>query len=340
MTRLVVVAAVLVGLGWSVPPADAQAVCHRFGAGTVTGSVEPDGVTEISGIAASRRHPGVFWVHDDSDGEPELVALGPGGEDLGTYEVTGAAARDWEDIAAHDGSLFVGDIGDNRASWPSVTVYRVPEPDLAPDGSGGSLAAEALSLTYPDGPVDAEALLVDPRTGDLVVLTKEDGTSRVLVAPAATLSDATVELTEVGSFAVPQAASRAFGLPGTVVTGADVSPDGAVVLVRTYRSVLAFTRPDGAPLAAAFDDPPCEVPQLEELQGEAVGFTADGQGYVTIAEGAHPPVHRFEARAERSAEGVVESGDDADWRAWVPYAVVGLPLVVLLAVGLAAARRR
>ena len=74
-----------------------------------------------------------------------------------------------------------------------------------------------------------------------------------------------------------------------------MSPDGNVVLVRTYRRVLAFVRPKGAPLAAAFGVDPCSAPQADERQGEAVGFAADGTSYFTISEGANAPIHHFVA---------------------------------------------
>ena len=70
---------------------------------------------------------------------------------------------DAEDLAAGpDGSLWVGDIGDNDQRRSTVAVIVVPprgEPVLH-------------RLTYPDGPHDAEALLVDAR-GVPTVVTKE-----------------------------------------------------------------------------------------------------------------------------------------------------------------------
>ena len=106
-----------------------------------------------------------------------------------------------------------------------------------------------------------------------------------------------VTLENVASFMVPadDPATRAGLLPGTIITGADVSPDGNVVLVRTYRRVLAFARPKGASLEAAFGVDPCSAPQADERQGEAVGFAADGAGYFTISEGANAPIHHFVA---------------------------------------------
>ena len=104
---------------------------------------------------------------------------GKTGTALGAYPVTARRSTDWEDIAVGPGPdgdgdfLYVGDIGDNGAERRSVTVYRVAEPEAAPVPPGVALSgAEAIELTYPGGPVDAEALLVDPRTGDLVIVTK------------------------------------------------------------------------------------------------------------------------------------------------------------------------
>lgn len=317
--------------------AGAQSACDRFGEAKEAGLVRAEGLTEISGVAASTVHDGVLWAHDDSDGAPELVALGETGDDLGTYAVEGAEARDWEDLAASGGALFVGDIGDNIDGWPSVSLHRVAEPPTRPDGTGGALAAETVTLRYPDGPVNAEALLVDPRDGTLVVLTKEDGVSRVFTAPAASLVDgATVTLAAAGSFEIPEQGGFVLGLPGTAVTGADVSPDGSMVLVRTYRAVLAFTRPDGAPLAAVFGRPPCEAPQRNEAQGEAIAFVDGGAGYVTISEGPAPAINRVDPRpaAERGED---EPGDDEP--GLYALAALGGVVVVLAAVVLIRARR-
>ena len=76
-------------------------------------------IRESSGLACSRRTPGVFWTHNDSGDRPRLYAFDTTGADLGTYELKGASALDWEDLASFTrkgrGYLLVGDIGDNEA---------------------------------------------------------------------------------------------------------------------------------------------------------------------------------------------------------------------------------
>jgi hypothetical protein len=266
--------------------------CARFGPVEVAGTVADPGLTEISGLARSGRHPGVLWTHNDSGGDPALSAMADDGADLGTFTVEGAAATDWEDLASGPGPeagtsyLYAADIGDNDAERPSVTVYRVAEPDAAPTGADGTLrGATPIELRYPDEPSDAEALLVDPLSGDLLVVTKSfSGTARILRAPAASLDGgAPVSLVAEGELSLGML---------TAVTGGDVSPDGSLVLLRTYSSVLAFARPDGGSLVDALLGPSCAAPQAQEPQGEAVAFTTAGDAYVTVSEGAHPPLHR------------------------------------------------
>ncbi len=299
--RRVVAAAVLGLLALAPPAAGGVDPCARFGEVAVAGTVEDGALTEISGLVASRAHPGVLWAHNDSGGAPALHAMGEDGRALGAYAVEGAAATDWEDMAAGPGPdgqgafLYAGDIGDNAASRSTVTVYRVPEPAAAPGGSDGSLAGTAaIELRYPGGPEDAEALVVDPLSGDLLIVTKSYvGLSRLLRAPAEALVDgASVTLTDEGTISIVPPLVLEPGLPGTAVTGADVSPDGSLVLLRTYRSVLAYARGDGETMVEALRRDPCQAPQASEEQGESVGVSRTGDSYFTASEGSRVALHR------------------------------------------------
>jgi len=145
-----------------------------------------------------------------------------------------------------------------------------------------------LTFVYPDGPHDAEALLVDPASGELFIVTKEltSGNGQVFCAPANLASGSTTTLEQVATVALG---------PGGGVTAADVTPAGDVVALRTYFSVVLFGRPAGAPLAQAFSAQSCMGATATEAQGEALAFTRDGRGYVTASEGSAPALHRFEA---------------------------------------------
>jgi hypothetical protein len=117
---------------------------------------------EASGVAASRRTPGVLWAHNDS-GEPLVFALNEQGAVTGRVRVTGARVEDWEDIAvgpcAQGSCLYIADVGDNSGNRDHVTVYRVPEP--SPQDSS-TAPAEVFRARYAGGAYDAEALFVTP----------------------------------------------------------------------------------------------------------------------------------------------------------------------------------
>jgi hypothetical protein len=132
---------------------------------------------EVSGLVDSRAHPNTLWVHNDSGNPASLYAISTGGVLLGTFPIAGTTNRDWEDIAVGpkpDGGnyLYLGDIGDNTGVRSAITVHRIVEP-LSTEGATIPLGSYAsVNLKYPGGPRDAEALLADPISGELFVITK------------------------------------------------------------------------------------------------------------------------------------------------------------------------
>jgi hypothetical protein len=271
----------------------AEELCDGAAEAGDAATVAAEDLTETSGIAASRQSDGVVWAHNDSGGEPEVFAIGPDGSDRGRVRLDGAEAFDWEDMALGAGPggadhLYLGDIGDNDAVRDEVVVYRLAEPAVPAGGlpAGTTAAAEVLTLTYADGPRDAETLLADPSTGDLFVVGKtwDAGSVGVYRIPADAAPGNPVAMERVGE--VP-------ALAGEMVTGGDVSVDGSLVALRTYFGVQVWDRGPGQTVADALAGEPCEAPAPLEVQGEALAFTPDGRGYVTIAEGGSPRVHRF-----------------------------------------------
>lgn len=263
------------------------------------GRVDDATLTELSGIVGSQRTPGWYWVHNDSGDEARVYAIDATGRVGARFQLAGAAARDWEDLAIGPGPvagtsyLFLGDIGDNREERRTITVWRVAEPALDGDDDGAVRQlrdATAIELLYPDRPHDAETLLVDPRDGDLYVVTKErDGGSVVYRAAAPSGS---------GRYDLEVAAMLRFGeaplnSASALATGGDVAPDGSAILIRTYSSAWIWALGD-ADLGQALRGPPCEVPLRRERQGEAIGFAGDGSAYVTVSEGVRPTIWRWE----------------------------------------------
>ncbi|QEC49760.1 hypothetical protein FSW04_20760 [Baekduia soli] len=264
---------------------------------TVLGRAAAPAATELSGLVLSSDQPGVLWTHNDSGDRPRIFALRPDGTPLADLAVPGAEAVDWEDLAlgpdpARPGgrALYLADIGDNRATRETVTVYRVPEPAASAAATGSTAPAVALTLRYPDGPHDAETLLVDPRTGALVVVTKQlSGESGVYVTRAAPAGPAERTLRAAGTLHL--------GFGG-LATGGDVSADGRVVVVRTYAAAFAWIRRPGASLAGTLRRAPCRAGAslAAEGQGEALALSAHGSAMFTVAEGSASPVRRYAPR--------------------------------------------
>ncbi|MGQ9591147.1 MAG: PKD domain-containing protein [Planctomycetota bacterium] len=277
-----------------------EARCPSFAPGVVAGSIEAAEVVEASGIAASRKNPGVLWVHNDSGDAARIFAMALDGRHLGTYAISGAAAYDWEDIAVGPGPepgesyIFLGDIGDNARARSCVTVYRVPEPVVDLDEAPAQRAAGgavALAMVYPEGPADAECLMVDPVSRDIFIVTKEaDGRSRVYRNPFPQPAGPRSNLELVATLAFGTGA-----LPGSaLVTAGDISPLGNWIILRTYSRAFLWLRPLDRSVGAAFLGAPCPVPSAPESQGEAIAFSADGRAYVTVSEGSHSAVRRFD----------------------------------------------
>ena len=235
-----------------------------------TGIVRLPGVEEASGVAFSRRNPGTIWSHNDSSG-PELFAFDQSGHARGRVQVTGASVTDWEDLAAgpcREGScLYIADIGDNHHVRPNIVVYRVPEP--RPDDTMTE-SVEPWVLAYPDGPRDAEALFVTS-TGRLFLVSK-----------------ANADQTALYRLPVPDSASSGrleyvAQLPLDRVTGADASPDGRWVALRTHTELL-FYHADDLLTGKTTQPRRFDLRPLNEHQGEGVAFGPDGLVYL-VGEG-------------------------------------------------------
>ncbi|MDJ0498529.1 MAG: hypothetical protein QNJ89_11915 [Acidimicrobiia bacterium] len=271
-----------------LPPPPPPGLCEAFDAPVAAGTIRLAEAIEISGIAPSRTHPGIIWMHNDSGGGPIVFAFDESGAHQGTFELD-VLAFDWEDMAIGPGPdpgrdyLYLGDIGDNLHFRPAITVYRIAEPE--PDPAGRLINDVAiLNLRYPEPGPDAEALLVDPLTGDIIVVTKgASGEPSVIYrAPASQLADGTVtNLIEVGRFDLE---------PGTFVTAADISGDGSAIVFRGYNEVWLWSRLD-IEFLRTFAEEPCRAPSTAEVQGEAIAFAPDSYSYFTVSEGPEPDIN-------------------------------------------------
>ena len=230
-------------------------------------------ISESSGVAPSRRTPGLLWTHDDSGEPPYLFATDTTGAVRGTFSVTGARNQDWEDIAlgpcGRNACLYLADTGDNSERRSVVVLYRVPEPtlpDRRPKQVRPTAPAQAVTFRYPDGPHDVEAMWVAPN-GDVHLVSK-GRTGRVRhyrVRAASWTSGRPVTAELLGALPVPVRSRLDY------VTGAALSPDERIVAVRSYASVYFFYGLGNGRLALPPEPRACDVRALG-IQGEGVSW--------------------------------------------------------------------
>jgi hypothetical protein len=297
----------------SEKPAPAKpAVVPEAGAyhpGKLLANIEPAIVNESSGIAASRRNPGVLWTHNDSGDGAYLYAIDRRGKGVGVYLVRSAAAVDWEDIAwgpGPDGKgnyLYIGDVGDYFKNRTDCCVYRIPEPKIGADGRIGTKAAPLLTAEptvrlayrFPDGHHNVEALLVHPKTGIIYLVTKdESGTSGVYRFPKETGNHFTQYMLEkVGTLTF---ANETHPFPN-LVTGGDIAPDGRRVILRTYFAAYEWRLPDGEDdFDAIWRTTPALVPVPFTQQGEAICYSADGKSLLATSEKRPTPLYEIRGK--------------------------------------------
>jgi hypothetical protein len=266
-------------------------------------TLEDRKVRESSGLAASRRTPGLFWTHNDSGDGPFVYAFDRAGRSRGTFRVEGAQAVDWEDIAAGPGPaqgqsyLYAADIGDNGRERESVVVYRFLEPEPAAQDGGKDARpterAEAIRLKYPDRAHNAEALAVHPTTGDIYVVTKANAEAGVYKLAAPFDPKAVNTLVKVATLRGPD-------FFGTLITGADISPDGRRAALCDYAQGYELTLPEGA---KGFDEiwrqTPAAISLGPRLQGEAVAYRLDGAALLATSEKAPAPLFEVMLPAKR-----------------------------------------
>lgn len=247
------------------PPAavdiDQQLVC-RFDSATLG---------EVSGMAVSRRHPNVVWMTNDSGGGPLLFAVNMRTCRIKTtLKLLDTPARDHEALASGVDAqgqdvLWIGDIGDNRASWPYVRIHKVIEPEQLPSGATLNVPVTTYRYTYPGGPADAEALLAAPDREQLWVVTKEAGVGEILALP-----------TPLRATQTPMRAKHV-GTARSFITDGAVSPDGKRFVLRDYLSAEVFS-----------GDPPGRAQARFRLplspQGESIAWTADGESLLIASE--------------------------------------------------------
>lgn len=242
--RTTTIAAVLLGLagaallapslGGSASAAPAPAVVERV--------LSDTHIVESSSLVKSAYSKNMLWTANDSGGGPVLFAIGANGSTLATYTVNNVSSKDWEGMAAaSSGSthwIYIGDIGDNGKKRPTIAVHRVVEPTPV---KNGSLNATTWTFRYPDGPHNAETLMVNPSTLRIFIVTKDTAGGVIFEAPASLSTTAVNTLVRVGT------------APVTLSDGAFL--DASRFVLRGYERAYLYSKFGATPVVFGMPQP-------------------------------------------------------------------------------------
>ncbi len=254
------------------------------GQGVVLAPINDYELNEISGMAASVKNPGHYWVHNDSGDDARIYLLNTSGNTVATVKIAGITSRDWEDIAIGPGPvdgetyIYIADIGDLDKKNTLKFIYRFAEPLIDTALLRQSINIERnlvsqFTYQYADGNRDAEILMIDPLTRDLFVVTKREEQVQIYTLTYPQRDNDTLILIK-----------STVTLPFRMTNGGDISADGKEILIKNLTTVYYWKREDNESILNALSGKAIQLPYIIEPQGEAIAWRRDGIGYLTVSE--------------------------------------------------------
>lgn len=282
-------------------PLFAEPDCTPWQDSEATGRLDHDAIDESSGLAASRRHDGLHWTHNDSGGKARLFVMERDGTHVAEVNLEEAIdeAVDFEDIAVgpcEEGSdascVYVADIGDNKEARGKVVIHRFREPDLPGDRPAEVAVDQADSIwfRYPGGARNAETLMVHPKTAALYVVEK-------VSKPASDVYEVLGDATEpdkphTAKKRATIAPSDSGGLPNMITAG-DIAPDGREFTLRTYLWTYTYCIDEDDDFDAVFEAEPVRSQTPLMVQSEALAYAPDGESLWLTSEGRGSVIYRL-----------------------------------------------
>ena len=283
-------------------------------------------IQESSGLALSVKHDDLVYTMNDEGGSGAKVyaVQVSTGEVVGATDVSALPLEDPESMAVDaDGTLWLGDLGDNDHQRDDAAIYAFPEPGPGEHRVSGT---DRYPIALPGGPQDVEGLMVHPQTRRVYIVSKnEDGNGQIFELP---------DLTAGGTVQ-----ARAVGEAPTGVTDASFTHSGQWAVLRTEEGLWLYDPTSWEAVGHV------ETPKLE--QGESVTVEQGDQTVLLGSEGRNSPLVRVALPAASgpvSIDSAGKDGDDDDEGSTVKNSLelaipLGLVAAALLVGGILAQRR-
>ncbi|MBN2596987.1 MAG: hypothetical protein JXR82_09425 [Marinifilaceae bacterium] len=177
----------------------------------------------------------LFWINNDSDCEPKLYAYNGKGKIEKEVEITNAKNIDWEDLAADQNYIYIGDFGNNFGCRKDLRVLRLKKDDLGASELA-KVNADVIDFEWADQDnftmrlqkhdFDCEAFL---SYGDsLFFFTKNWANYKTRLYSASK------------NIKAQKLKVKAEFNANMLVTGADVSSDGKLLALVGYKDYLSY----------------------------------------------------------------------------------------------------
>ncbi|XP_067652928.1 uncharacterized protein [Haliotis asinina] len=245
------------------------------------------GLDKVSGLAASRAHPGYLYAINDNAGADKIYMVHDDTAKVaGVLTVQHSHEFDWEDIAVGDcprGSgpcIFVADTGSQHHN--QATVYAIMEPSAT---HTQNVQVEA-TYDYKWSEGSSEAMVVDS-SGDVYMFSEKSGKpAHMAKLPSQNWNNGKIN-TIYSTLTLPFTSSNSGPL------AADISPSGTDLLIKTLNHIYYWSMPDKS-VTNALQHSGIGVPSVNEHRGESVAWKWNGNGYYTVAQDSHQALHFFQ----------------------------------------------
>lgn len=270
---------------------------------------------ESSGLAASQKHPGIVYTHNDEKG-PIYAIDSATCKVMGKINVNGQRSDPDPEAIQVDhttGKIWFGDIGNGHPGQPKSMTDKKPSlkyPSTPariivfdePNDLNATISnAQTYDITYQGGMQNSEALLVNPKTGQGYIINKQ-ATSTVYKLPHPIASG---QATDTG-VRIPQ-----------WVSDATFTNDGKWVLIRYV------TATDSGPTSVLVYDAATwkqagtiTVPKVDK--GESITMDKGAPSFLIGSEGLNSPLIRVPLPAQfggsDSVLGGVSKIDLKNWK--------------------------